>query len=743
MGPSVTPANHIETIGFNDALSERYLAYALSTIMSRSLPDVRDGLKPVHRRLLYAMHQLKLDPKSGYKKCARIVGDVMGKYHPHGDVAIYDTLVRLAQSFSVRYPLIDGQGNFGSIDGDNAAAMRYTESRLTDIAMRLLADIDKETVDFRPTYDGHEEEPIVMPACFPNLLANGSEGIAVGMATSIPPHNIGELCNALIALVADPEISIEALCQHIHGPDFPTGGILIEPHANIVQAYRTGRGSFRLRARWHKEALSHGLYQLVITEIPYQVSKSRLIERLAELLRERKLVLVGNLRDESDEQLRIIVEPRSRSIDPDMLMESLFKLTDLEVRISLNMNALDHGTIPRVMSLKEVLSAFLAHRMEIMGRRAQFRLGQIERRLDILAGLLIAYLNLDEVIALIRSEDEPKPIMIARWHLTDTQAEAILNMRLRSLRKLEEIEIRREHDSLSEEQRSLLLFLSDEKLRHKALVAELKALQRDYPETSPLGKRLTSISDAPAGSADILSIEAFVEREPVTVSCSKMGWIRAVKGHGLNPSEFKYKDGDGEGFTLEAYTTDKLCLFTRSGRCFTMLCDRIPKGKGHGDPLRLMIDLEADDTPIALLAFRAGQMLLVASSQGKGFQIAMEDVLSSTRTGRHILVLPAKVDAVACHPVQGDHLAIIGDNRKLLIFPVTDIPMMRRGQGVALQKYKDGGMADITTFNREQGLTWRLGERTRTEPDITTWLGKRSGSGRMAPVGFPRSNKFQ
>jgi topoisomerase-4 subunit A len=731
----------ITDVSFKDAISERYLAYALSTIMSRSLPDVRDGLKPVHRRLLYAMLQLKLDPKSGFKKCARVVGDVIGKYHPHGDTAVYDTLVRLAQSFAVRYPLVEGQGNFGSIDGDNAAAMRYTEARLTEVSLALLADIENDTVNFRSTYDGEEEEPLVLPASFPNLLANGSEGIAVGMATSIPPHNVGELCDALIYLISHPNASIEKLVSFVKGPDFPTGGIIIEPNQNIIQAYETGRGSFRTRARWEKEQMSHGLYQVIITEIPYQVQKSRLIEKIAELFRNKKLPLLGNIRDESAEEIRIVLEPKNRQVDANVLMESLFKVTDLETRFNLNMNVLTANSVPQVLNLRDVLKAFLEHRHEVLQRRVKYRLEKIAHRLEVLGGFLIAYLNLDAVIKLIREEDEPKPKMMKKWGLSEVQAEAILNMRLRSLRKLEEIEIKREHDNLSAEQKDLKETLKSEEKRWKVITGEIKQIKKNFGESTALGKRRTDFADAPA--AMDISIEAFIEKEPITILCSKMGWLRAVKGHTDDLSDLKYKEGDEERFQLFAQTTDKLLVYATDGRFFTIQCDKIPRGKGQGDPIRLFVELGNEDDIVDLYIYKPGEKMLVASTAGKGFVVESSEVVAQTKNGKQILNLTEKAQALACKVIEGDTVAVIGDNRKLLLFPLSELPEMRRGQGVSLQKYKDGGLADVKVFDASGGLSWKSGERVRTETDITPWLGHRGTAGRLPPTGFPRSNRFE
>jgi topoisomerase-4 subunit A len=732
---SITP------VDFSEALSERYFAYALSTIMSRSLPDVRDGLKPVHRRLLFAMLQLKLDPKSGFKKCARVVGDVIGKYHPHGDVAVYDTMVRLAQSFSVRYPLVEGQGNFGSIDGDNAAAMRYTEARLTEVALELLKDINSDTVDFRPTYDGGEEEPIVLPSAFPNLLANGAEGIAVGMATSIPPHNAGELCEALLQLIKHPNTTNERLVEMIPGPDFPTGGVLIEPKHNIIQAYDTGRGSFRLRARWEKEELTHGLYQIVITEIPFQVQKNKLMEKLADVFKTKKVPLLGNIRDESAEDIRIILEPKSRTVDPEVLMESLFKLTDLENRISLNMNVLSGGGAqPSVLSLREVLRAFLDHRHDVLIRKSNYRLRKIDHRLEVLEGLLIAYLNLDEVIRIIREEDDAKAIMMKKWELSEVQVESILNMRLRSLRKLEEIEIKREHKGLSDEKAGLKALLKDETLRWKHIADEVKDTKKRFGTETELGKRLTTFADAP--TADIVSIEAFVEKEPITIIFSKLGWVKAVKGHQTEADAVKFKEGDSLKFSLKGYTTDKLLVFATNGRFYTLGCDKLPGGKGHGEPIRLMVDLEEKSDICQIRVHKPGQKLLVASSKGKGFIVVEDDILAQTKNGKQVLNLGKGAYAKICTPLEGDHTAVIGENRKLLVFSNEEMPEMKRGGGVILQRYKDGSLSDAKTFNIADGLSWQLGDRTRTEADLTTWLGKRGSAGRMPPTGFPKNNHF-
>ena len=734
------PALDIHDKPLSEALGERYLSYALSTIMARSLPDVRDGLKPVHRRLLYAMSQLKLEPDTPPKKCARVVGDVIGKFHPHGDTAVYDALVRLAQDFAVRYPLIDGQGNFGNIDGDNAAAMRYTEARLTDVARALLEGIDEDTVDFRGTYDGEGEEPIVLPAAFPNLLANGSQGIAVGMATSIPPHNAEELCDALSHLIKKPDATVEDLVRFIPGPDFPTGGVLVESQAAIAEAYRTGRGSFRVRAKWEVEKLGQGTWQIVVTEIPYQVQKSRLIEKIAELLAARKLFLLDDVRDESAEDIRLVLVPKNRNVDPDVLMESLFKTTDLETRFGLNMNVLDKDNVPRVMNLREVLQAFLAHRIEVLERRSRHRLGKIDHRLEVLGGYLIAYLNLDEVIRIIREEDEPKRSLIKAFSLTEVQAEAILNMRLRSLRKLEEFEIRKEHDSLSAERADLLDLLENEPRRWKAIARQVAETRKRFGKATKLGARRTVVADAP--SAVIIPLEAMVEREPVTVFCSEKGWIRTVKGHQADTSDIKYKDGDRERFVLRVETTDKLIVLGTNGRFYTLGVDKLPRGRGFGEPLRLMIDLANDADLVTLFKHRPGRRLLVAASNGRGFQVEEDEVIAQTRGGKQVMTLGDGVEARFCIPAEGDSVAAIGNNRKLLVFPLEEVPVMARGRGVMIQKYTDGSLADLTTFKFSEGLSWKSGERTRLEADMTPWKGNRGTSGRLPPNGFPKNNRF-
>jgi len=738
--PPPPPPAETSVVDFGKALGERYLAYALSTIMARSLPDVRDGLKPVHRRLLHAMRQLGLGPAAGLRKSAAVVGDVMGKYHPHGDVAIYDAMVRLAQDFAQRYPLVDGQGNFGNIDGDNPAAMRYTEARLTEVAALLLDGIDEDAVDFRPSYDGRNDEPVVLPAAFPNLLANGAQGIAVGMATSIPPHNIGEICDALLHLVKFPKATVGKLVELMPGPDFPTGGVLVESRETIVEAYRSGRGSFRVRAKWEKEQLKGGTWQILVTEIPYQVAKSRLIEKIAELLQEKKLTLLADVRDESTTDVRIVLEPKSRNVDADMLMESLFRQTDLETRFGLNMNVLDAANTPRVMSLPEVLRAYLDHRQIVLQRRTRHRLAEIAKRLEILDGYIIAYLNIDEVIRIIRREDEPKPVMMKKWKLTELQADSILNMRLRALRKLEEMEIRQERDRLTDEQKDLKGLLKDEDRQWKKISADIADLKKRFGPATPLGKRRTELGEAP--SAVIIPLEAVVEREPVTIVCSDKGWIRALKGQVPESDDIKYKEGDRGRFFLPAETTDKLLVFGTNGRFYTIGVDKLPGGRGHGEPIRLMIDLGNDQEIVTLLVHKPGRKLVVAAYDGRGFIVPEEEVVAQTRAGKQVLNVAQGVEAAACAPVEGDHVAVIGENRKIILFPLAELPEMTRGRGVTLQKYKDGGLSDVKTFNLQEGLTWRLGDKTRTETALRDWVGKRAQAGRLPPRGFPSSNKF-
>ena len=732
-------AGLIQNVDLKDALSERYLAYALSTIMSRSLPDVRDGLKPVHRRLIYAMHQLKLDPTAGFKKCARVVGDVMGKYHPHGDASIYDAMVRMAQEFAARYPLVEGQGNFGNIDGDNAAAMRYTEARLTLVARAMLSGIDENAVDFRPTYDGEESEPIVLPGAFPNLLANGAAGIAVGMATSIPPHNAGEVCAAAIHLIQNPDATTADLIKHMPGPDFPTGGVLVEDRAAILAAYETGRGGFRLRAKWAVEKGKHGTWSIVVTEIPYQVQKSRLIEQVAQLMEDKKLPFLGDIRDESSDVIRLVLEPKTRGVEPEVLMETVFRATALETRFPLNMNVLDATRTPRVMPLKEVLRSWLDHRHQVLVRRSEHRLGVIERRLEILDGYLIAYLNLDEVIAIIREEEHPKPRLMDRFGLTDVQAEAILNMRLRSLRKLEEMEIRKEHKSLSKELKDLRTLLGTDKLRWARIAEELEDTRKQFG-SGPLGDRRTELGAAPV--AIEIDTDAFVEREPITVILSEKGWIRAVKGAVADPNDLKFKEGDKLRLLLPCQTTDRLTLLATNGKAFTLKAGDLPRGRGDGQPVRLLAELTNEDDIAALFVAAEGTKYLIASNSGRGFIVAAADLLAEKRTGKQVLNLKPKEEAALCVPADGDHVAIIGTNRRLLVFPLDQVPEMARGAGVILQRYKDGDLSDIKIFRLADGLTWKLGERMRTETDLRPWLAERGSSGRLPPNGFPKGPKF-
>jgi len=737
-------AGEVIDVGLSKALSDRYLSYALSTIMARSLPDVRDGLKPVHRRLIFAMQQLRLDPNSAYKKSARVVGDVIGKFHPHSDQAIYDALVRLAQDFSLRYPLIDGQGNFGNIDGDNAAAMRYTEARLTEVATLLLQGIEDDAVDFRPTYDGEAEEPLILPAAFPNLLANGAQGIAVGMATSIPPHNIVELCAGLQALIKDPDLSLDALVGLIPGPDFPTGGLLVEEPANIREAYAGGRGSFRLRARWEEERLKGGLWQAVVTEIPYQVQKAKLVERIADLMEQKKLPFLEDVRDESDERTRLVLIPKSRNVEPGHLMEQLFKLSDLETRVPLNLNVLTKDNTPKVLSLKEALQAFLDHRQEVLLRISRHRLAQIARRLEVLEGYLVAYLNLDEVIRIIREEDEPKAELIRTFSLTDTQAEAILNMRLRSLRKLEEMEIRREKEKLEKEQADLESLVASEAKQWRRIGKEIGDLAKRFGPDTPLGRRRTEIAEPPEPLE--VPVTALVEREPVTVLCSDKGWIRTVKGHldAAAIAEARYKEGDQGRFALCCQTTDRLLLLTGDGRVYTLPVDKLPGGRGFGEPLRLSLEMSNEIAIVDLLVQRPEGRLLLASAGGYGFQAAEDGLTAQTKNGKQIMNLGQGDRLAYARPIAPahDHAAVIGENRKLLVFPLDELPEMTRGRGVILQRYRDGGLADIVTLTMADGLTWPMGSRTRHEVDLTPWLGRRASAGRLPPTGFPRTNRF-
>ena len=760
--PKIEPVTLAEPLA--RAIGERYLTYALSTIMHRALPDARDGLKPVHRRILYAMRELKLSATSAFRKSAKISGDVMGNYHPHGDAAIYDAMARLAQDFNVRYPLVDGQGNFGNIDGDNPAASRYTEARLTAIAETLMEGLAENCVDFRPNYDGTLEEPIVMPAAFPNLLANGSSGIAVGMATNIPPHNLDELIQGCHAMLANPDLADEELVRLIPGPDFPTGGVIVEPREAIAEAYRTGRGSFRTRAKWSVEDLGRGTWQIVVTEIPYQVQKSKLIEKLAEVIQTKKVPLLADVRDESADDIRIILEPRARTVEPEMLMAALFKSTDLESRFSLNMNVLIDGRQPKVCSLKDVLRAFLDHRREVLRRRSQHRLEKIDHRLEILEGFIITFLNLDRVIDIIRYDDEPKAALMAEdWgkkhrrassekdyiapakggegELTEVQAEAILNMRLRSLRRLEELELISERDALMLERAGLVDLLESDTLQWQQIGRELEEIRSKFGKDTVLGRRRSEFADA--GEVEEVSFEAMIEREPITVICSQMGWIRALKGHVDLTTEQKFKDGDAARFAFHAETTDKILLVGANGRFYTLIGVNLPGGRGMGEPVRLMVDLPNDSEIVDLQIFRAGEKMLVASSAGDGFVVASDEVLAQTKAGKQVLSLGAGVKTAVCRKVTGDHVAVVGDNRKVLVFPLSDLPEMAKGKGVRLQKYKDGGLSDATTFVLAEGLAWKdPAGRTRTETDLAEWIGARASAGRMAPRGFPRDNRF-
>ncbi len=735
------PANSIIEEHIDDALSSRYLAYALSTITMRALPDVRDGLKPVHRRILYAMRQLKLNPEGAHKKCARIVGDVMGQYHPHGDQSIYDALVKLSQSFSARYPLVDGQGNFGNIDGDSAAAMRYTEAKMTAAGVALLVGIDENAVDFIATYNEEDEEPQVLPAGFPNLLANGSTGIAVGMATSIPPHNAAEICDAALHLIKTPNARIETLMQYVKGPDLPTGGIIIEPKDSMLEAYKTGKGGFKVRARWHVEDIGRGQYQVIVTEIPYQVQKSRLIEKLAELIETKKVPWLADIRDESAEDIRIVLEPKSKNIEASLLMESLFKLSQLESRVSLNMNVLDATRTPRVMDLREVIQSWLDHRREVLQRRSQQRLDKIEDRMEVLEGYRIAYLNIDEVIRIIRFEDEPKKELIKKFKLTERQADAILNMRLRALNKLQEIEIQSEYDELAAEKKEIKSLLGSGKKQWVIISDEVKAIKETYGPKTEIGARRTTFSDEPDIELDLAT--AFINKEPITVVLSTKGWIRAMKGKVDDVSTLKFKEGDSAAFVVPAETTDKIILFGSNGKFYTLSADKLPGGRGNGEPVRLMIDLEDDHVPVGLFVHDETRELLVGSNEGYGFRVSEKDIVASTRGGKQVLNVKGDAEAVRCVAIRGDKIACIGENRKILVFDLEELPIMGRGKGVRLQKYKDGGLADFTTFNADDGLVFvDSAGRTNAVKEWELHSGKRAGAGRMAPRGFSRINAF-
>jgi len=743
--PKPEDGGETRIVDLREALEERYLSYALSTITQRALPDARDGLKPVHRRILHAMRLLRLDPDQGYKKSARIVGDVIGKFHPHGDQSIYDALVRMAQDFAQRYPLVDGQGNFGNIDGDSPAAMRYTESRMTDVASRLLEGMAEDAIDFKPTYDGEDEEPVVLPSNFPNLLANGSTGIAVGMATSIPPHNVGELCDAALHLInVNPNADARELVQFVRGPDFPTGGILVEGQESIINSYETGRGSFRLRAKWEREEKGRGVYQIVVTEIPYGVQKSRLIEKVAELLLAKKLPLLKDIRDESADDVRLVLEPRAGTVDATILMEQMFKVSDLEVRFPLNMNVLDKGTVPKVMGLPEALRAWLDHRKIVLIRRSQHRLDQIAKRVEVLEGYIVAFLNLDEVIRIIREEDDPKAQLMATFNLTDNQAEAILNMRLRSLRRLEEMELRTEHSGLLTERGHLETLLGSDRRLWGEIARQVADLKKAYGDDHPLGPRRTAIGDAP--TADSSEIEtAFIEREPITVILSEKGWIRAMKGHTDDVDEKGFKAGDRLKLAVKAETTDKLLMLTTGGKVYTLGGDKLPGGRGQGEPVRIMVDIEEGHDIVDLFVYRPGAKRVVASSAGNGFVVAEDDLIANTRKGKQVLNVSGDDEARLLVPAAGDMVAVIGQNRKLLIFPAQQLPEMSRGKGVRLQKYKDGGISDLKTFKSEEGLTWTDSSgRTFTRPmgELVEWVGDRAQAGRQPPNGFPRNNRF-
>jgi topoisomerase-4 subunit A len=734
----------IEDVALREALEERYLAYALSTIMNRALPDARDGLKPVHRRILHVMRGLRLDPGAAFKKSAKVVGDVMGNFHPHGDQAIYDAMVRLAQDFAQRYPLVDGQGNFGNIDGDNAAAMRYTESRLTEVARLLLDGLDEDAVDFRPSYDGSNQEPVVLPAAFPNLLANGSQGIAVGMATSIPPHNAAELCDAALHLIETPAARSRTLLKYVKGPDFPTGGIIVDSAESVAEAYTTGRGSFRVRAKWATEEGGRGTYVVVITEIPWLVQKSRLIEKIAELLNEKKLPLVADVRDESAEDVRIVIEPRARTVEAGLMMESLFKLTELESRIPLNMNVLVKGRIPKVLGLAEVLREWLDHRRDVLVRRSQHRLAQIEHRLDVLGGYLVAYLNLDKVIKIIRNEDEPKPVLMKSFKLSEVQADAILNMRLRNLRKLEEMEIRSEDKALREEHKKLKSLLGSEDQQWKTIAGQIREIKTTFGPKTELGRRRTDFADAP--THDVAAIEeAMVVREPITVVVSEKGWVRALRGHVTDLSGVTFKNDDALRFAFPTETTAKILIFGSNGRFYTLDASKLPGGRGHGEPLRLFIDLEQDADVVAAMAYDGSRKFLVASYQGNGFIVLESEVLGTTRKGKQVLNLKAPDRAAAMTVVTGEQVATVGENRKLLVFPIDQVPEMTKGRGVRLQRYLDKGLSDIATFEVEKGLSWidTAGRSfTMSLKDLKDWRGDRAAAGRIRPDRFLTNNKF-
>jgi topoisomerase IV subunit A len=752
------PFDAIVDAPFDSALSERYLVYALSTITARSLPDLRDGLKPVHRRLLWAMRLLKLSPTDAFKKSARVVGDVIGKYHPHGDQSVYDAMVRLAQDFSLRYPLVEGQGNFGNIDGDNAAAYRYTEARLTKTAIQLMAGLDEGTVDYHPTYNGEDEEPEIFPGLFPNLLANGAMGIAVGMATSIPSHNVAEIIDATLLLIDNPHAEHAELMQVFKGPDFATGGVIVDSPAAISAAYESGKGAFRVRSRFHAaeaaapedreagiERLGNGMWQLVVSEIPYMVQKGKLIEQIAQLINDKKLPILEDIRDESDEKIRLVFTPKNRNVDPDLLKESLYKLSDIESRFSLNLNVLDENRTPGVLSLKLLLQEWTKSQIDILLRRSQHRLDKIAARLELVLGYIIAYLNLDRIIEIIRSEDEPKPVMMAEFDLTDRQAEAILNMRLRSLRKLEEMELRKEHAELLAEQEELQKLLDSPARQRTRLKRDLTNLRKDYAEDTALGRRRTTLAEA--APTREFNMDAMIEKAPVTVILSARGWIRGASGHLALDGDFKFKEGDGPAHAFHAQTTDKLLIACDNGRFYTLGADKLPGARGFGEPIRTMLDIDADAQIVALLVYKPGAQLLLASNAGRGFAAQADELLAETRKGRGVMNTKpgVKLAVVREIPAEHDHIAVVGDNRKLVIFSLEELPVLAKGQGVTLQRYRDGGLADAVTLKLEDGLSWKMGGdsgRTRTESDMRMWKVARGAAGRLPPTGFPRDGRF-
>ncbi|HBY30126.1 MAG TPA: DNA topoisomerase IV subunit A, partial [Bradyrhizobium sp.] len=699
--------------------------------------------KPVHRRILYGMDLLGLDPRAAFKKSAKIVGDVMGSFHPHGDQAIYDAMVRLAQDFSSRYPLVDGQGNFGNIDGDNPAAYRYTEARMTEVARLLLDGIDEDGVEFRLNYDGQSKEPVVLPGGFPNLLANGAQGIAVGMATSIPPHNAAELCDAALHLIEKPDAKSKALLKWVKGPDFPTGGIVVDSKEAIVEAYTTGRGSFRTRSRWTQEEGARGTWVVVVTEIPWLVQKSRIVEKIAELINEKKLPLVADVRDESAEDVRLVIEPKSRTVDPALMMESLFRLTELESKISLNLNVLIKGRIPKVVGLAECLREWLDHLRDVLIRRSNFRKTQIEHRLEVLGGHLVAYLNLDKVIKIIRTEDEPKPVLIKTFKLTEIQADAILNMRLRNLRRLEEMEIRTEDKDLRKELKGVEGLLASETEQWAKVGDQVRKVRDIFGPKTPLGKRRTTFDDAP--EHDLAAIEeALVEREPCTVVISEKGWVRTLKGHVEDLSGLAFKTDDKLEHSFFAETTSKLLLFATNGKFYSLDVAKLPGGRGHGEPIRMFIDLEQDAAIISLFVNKGERKFLIASSEGQGFVVKEEDCVGNTRKGKQVLNVEMPNEARAITTVLGDTVAVIGTNHKMVLFGLDQVPEMARGRGVRLQKYTSSELSDVAVFDAKTGLTWKDSagrEHSMSMKELADWRGNRADAGRLAH-GLPKSNKF-